>query len=35
MAWEPGMAIPLFWTILVVSALLSHAPANIRHRRLF
>jgi hypothetical protein len=35
MAWEPGLAIPLFWTILVVSALLSHAPANIRHRRLF
>jgi hypothetical protein len=35
MALRPELAAPLFWSILVVSALLSHAPAAIRHRRLF
>lgn len=35
MALYPPAALPLFWTILVISTLLSHAPGNLRHRRLF
>ena len=35
MALYPPASLPLFWTILVVSTLLSHAPGNLRHRRLF
>ncbi|NJD26052.1 MAG: hypothetical protein FIB06_11675 [Betaproteobacteria bacterium] len=31
----PGLAMPLFWAILAISVLLSHAPAAVRHRRLF
>ena len=33
-AW-PASALPLFWAILVLSALLSHALGSLRHRRLF
>jgi hypothetical protein len=33
-AW-PASALALFWAILVLSALLSHAPGSLRHRRLF
>jgi len=35
MALYPPVALPLFWTILVISTLLSHAPGTLRHRRLF
>ena len=35
MAFYPPAALPLFWAILVISTLLSHAPGNLRHRRLF
>ncbi len=31
----PSLALPVFWTLIVVSTLLSHAPGNFRHRRLF
>jgi hypothetical protein len=27
----PRLAAPVFWTVLVVSAVLSHAPRNLRH----
>ena len=33
-AW-PASALTLFWAILVLSALLSHAPGSLRHHRLF
>lgn len=32
---QPQLAQPLFWVLLVLSTLLSHAPGSIRHRRLF
>ena len=35
MAAYPSGALPMFWMILVLSTLLSHAPGAIRHRRLF
>ena len=35
MALYPPVALPVFWSILVVSTLLSHAPGSLRHRRLF
>jgi len=35
MAWQPGIALPLFWLVLVLSTLLSHAPGAFRHRQLF
>jgi hypothetical protein len=35
MAAQPGWAVPLFWAVLVMSVFLSHAPATVRHRRLF
>lgn len=35
MALVPALALPLFWTILVLSGVLSHAPGAVRHRRLF
>jgi hypothetical protein len=31
----PPIALPVFWSILVLSTLLSHAPGSLRHRRLF
>jgi hypothetical protein len=31
----PGFAPVLFWAILVISTLLSHAPGGLRHRQLF
>jgi hypothetical protein len=30
-----GMNAPLFWSVLVLSVLIAHAPARIRHRQLF
>ena len=35
MAIYPSVALPVFWSILVLSTLLSHAPGSLRHRRLF
>ena len=35
MAAYPSGALPMFWAILVISTLLSHAPGAIIHRRLF
>lgn len=35
MAGLPDAAPALFWMILVVSTLLSHAPGGLRHRQLF
>lgn len=32
LAW-PAAALPLFWTLLMVSALSSHAPKGLRHWR--
>ena len=31
----PAQAEPVFWLILVLSTLISHAPGPFRHRRLF
>ncbi len=31
----PGIARPLFWLALVASAVISHAPHAVRHRRVF
>jgi hypothetical protein len=35
MAWQPAYALPIFWIVLVLSTLLSHAPGPFRHRQLF
>lgn len=35
MAAHPSSALAMFWAILVLSTLLSHAPGALRHRRLF
>jgi hypothetical protein len=35
MAVWPTSALAIFWVILVISALLSHAPGVLRHHRLF
>jgi hypothetical protein len=35
MALFPPVALPVFWGILVISTLLSHAPGSLRHQRLF
>lgn len=35
MALDPARAAPLFWLVLVVSALSSHAPRRLRHWRPF
>lgn len=35
MAWQTAYALPLFWLVLVLSTLLSHAPGSFRHRQLF
>jgi hypothetical protein len=32
---HPPAALPVFWTVLVFSTMLSHAPGALRHRRLF
>ena len=34
MAIYPPVALPVFWSILLFSTLLSHAPGSLRHRRL-
>lgn len=35
MALAPTIAAPLFWLMVVLSTLLSHAPGGLRHRLLF
>jgi len=35
MAVQPDWALPVFWFVLALSTLLSHAPGSFRHRRLF
>ncbi len=30
-----GMSQALFWSVLILSVLITHAPARIRHRKLF
>ncbi|WP_153147415.1 hypothetical protein [Dechloromonas sp. H13] len=35
MAVVPATALAVFWTLLVLSTLLSHAPGALRHKRLF
>ena len=35
MAWQPAYALPIFWIVLVLSTLLSHAPGSFRHTKLF
>lgn len=34
MIWQPNLALELFWGLVVLSTVLSHAPAHFRHRRL-
>lgn len=33
-AWQRDWLLPLFWVVLVLSTVLSHAPGPLRHRRL-
>ena len=35
MALQPALALPLFWLLVLLSMLLSHAPAHFRHKQLF
>jgi hypothetical protein len=35
MAGQPDWALPIFWLVLALSTLLSHAPGHFRHRQLF
>lgn len=35
MAIQTSWALPIFWFLLALSTLLSHAPGGLRHRRLF
>jgi hypothetical protein len=35
MAVQTSWALSIFWFLLVLSTLLSHAPGGLRHRRLF
>jgi len=35
MALQPAWALPIFWLVLALSTLLSHAPGSFRHRQLF
>ena len=35
MVLQPSQAMNIFWLILVISTLLSHAPGALRHRQLF
>jgi len=35
MAWQAAWALPIFWLLLVISTLLSHAPGAFRHHRVF
>lgn len=32
---QPGFALELFWSSVILATVLSHAPANFRHWRLF
>ncbi|HLO63000.1 MAG TPA: hypothetical protein VK165_08545 [Azonexus sp.] len=34
-AAAPGLALTVFWTLVVLTSVLAHAPASFRHRRLF
>jgi hypothetical protein len=33
MAWAPAHALPVFWALVVLSSLSSHAPKSLRHWR--
>jgi len=35
MAWQPAMAMTFFWLLVLLSTVLSHAPAGFRHKQLF
>ena len=35
MALQPAWGLTIFWIVLGLSTLLSHAPGNFRHRTLF
>ena len=35
MALQPAWGLTIFWIVLGLSTLLSHAPGNFRHRKLF
>ena len=35
MAWQAAWALAIFWLVLIISTLLSHAPGAFRHRKLF
>jgi hypothetical protein len=35
MIWDGSYALPIFWALLLLSTLLSHAPGSFRHRQLF
>ena len=35
MALQPAWGLTIFWMVLGLSTLLSHAPGNFRHRKLF
>ena len=35
MALQPAWGLAIFWMLLGLSTLLSHAPGNFRHRKLF
>lgn len=33
--WLAGISTMLFWLVLVASAMMTHAPSRLRHRKLF
>lgn len=35
MAAQPAIALTIFWFLVLLSTLLSHAPASFRHKQLF
>jgi hypothetical protein len=35
LVWFVGMSLTLFWSVFLFSVLVAHAPASIRHRKLF
>lgn len=35
MAAQPAIALTIFWLLVLLSTLLSHAPASFRHKQLF
>ncbi len=35
LAYATAARMPIFWGILIFSAIIAHAPASVRHRRIF